>query len=75
MLIYFDAPTKVDVLARLAAQLAPDGALLLGAAETVIGLTDRLSPNPKHRGLYGHARPAAARPAEMVPPLRVAAGV
>ena len=74
VLIYFDAPTKSDVLARLAAQLAPGGALLLGAAETVIGLTDRLSPNPKQRGLYGHAEPAS-RTAEMAPPLRVAAGV
>ncbi|MCJ2136578.1 protein-glutamate O-methyltransferase CheR [Methylobacterium sp. J-026] len=74
VLIYFDAPTKSDVLARLAAQLAPEGALLLGAAETVIGLTDRLSPHPKHRGLYSHAAPAS-RPGEIVPPLRVAAGV
>jgi chemotaxis protein methyltransferase CheR len=74
VLIYFDAPTKSDILARLAAQLAPEGALLLGAAETVIGLTDRLSPHPKHRGLYGHAVPAA-RSAELVPPLRVAASV
>ena len=74
VLIYFDAPTKSDVLARLAAQLAPDGALLLGAAETVIGLTDRLSPNPKHRGLYGNAEPVGRTP-EMAAPLRVAAGV
>jgi chemotaxis protein methyltransferase CheR len=74
VLIYFDAPTKSDVLARLAAQLAPGGALLLGAAETVIGLTDRLSPNPKQRGLYGHSEPVGRTP-EMAAPLRVAAGV
>ncbi|AYO84771.1 MULTISPECIES: CheR family methyltransferase [Methylobacterium] len=74
VLIYFDAPTKSDVLARLAAQLAPGGALLLGAAETVIGLTDRLSPNPKQRGLYGHAEPVGRTP-EMAAPMRVAAGV
>jgi chemotaxis protein methyltransferase CheR len=73
VLIYFDAPTKSDVLARLAAQLAPEGALLLGAAETVIGLTDRLCPHPKHRGLYGHAE--AGRSIDTVPPLRVAASV
>ncbi|GEP02360.1 CheR family methyltransferase [Methylobacterium oxalidis] len=72
VLIYFDAPTKADVLARLAASLAPDGALLLGAAETVIGLTDRLAPNPEHRGLYGH--PPGARAAEPAArPLRFAA--
>ncbi len=39
----------------------------------MIGLTDRLSPNPKHRGLYGHSE-AAARPAE-APPLRMAASL
>ncbi|WP_019903127.1 protein-glutamate O-methyltransferase CheR [Methylobacterium sp. 77] len=61
VLIYFDAPTKGDVLGRLSSSLAPDGAVLLGAAETVIGLTDRLVPHPQHRGLYGQA-PAVARP-------------
>jgi len=74
VLIYFDAATKGDVLARISASLAPDGAVLLGAAETVIGLTDRLSPNPKHRGLYGNAEPVGRTP-EMAAPLRVAAGV
>ncbi len=57
VLIYFDAPTKSEILARFGTSLAPGGALLLGAAETVIGLTDRLMPNPAHRGLYGHAPP------------------
>ena len=52
VLIYFDQPTKTDVLRRLSAALAPDGVLLLGAAETVIGLTDALAPHPSHRGLY-----------------------
>ncbi|MCJ2020785.1 MULTISPECIES: protein-glutamate O-methyltransferase CheR [unclassified Methylobacterium] len=76
VLIYFDAPTKSDVLARLAAQLTPEGALLLGAAETVIGLTDRLAPHPKHRGLYTHGVPAARLgETAAVLPLRVAAGV
>ena len=55
VLIYFDAPTKGDVLARLSSSLAADGALLLGAAETVIGLTEKLVPNAKHRGLYNQA--------------------
>lgn len=57
VLIYFDAPTKADILNRIAACLAPEGALVLGAAETVIGLTDRLQPNPEHRGVYGHPTP------------------
>jgi chemotaxis protein methyltransferase CheR len=55
VLIYFDAPTKTRVLEALAKQLAPDGVLYLGAAETVIGLTDRLAPVPGERGVYGLA--------------------
>ncbi|WP_375456796.1 CheR family methyltransferase [uncultured Methylobacterium sp.] len=72
VLIYFDAPTKTDILGRLADRLAPDGAILLGAAETVIGLSDRLSPHPQHRGLYGHAA-QAVRLAAGAPSLRVGA--
>ncbi|WP_306015506.1 protein-glutamate O-methyltransferase CheR [Oceanicaulis sp. MMSF_3324] len=58
VLIYFDIQTKAKVLDRLAAQLADDGFLLLGAAETVVGLTDSLRPISGHRGLY--AKPAMA---------------
>ncbi len=60
VLIYFDAPTKTRVLERLAAQLAPNGMLHLGAAETVIGLTDRLHPLPGERGVYAPAQRRAA---------------
>jgi chemotaxis protein methyltransferase CheR len=52
VLIYFDAPTKTQVLDMLARQLAPGGVLYLGAAETVIGLTERLVPVPGERGVY-----------------------
>jgi chemotaxis protein methyltransferase CheR len=55
VLIYFDGPTKTDVLKRLANSMAADGALLLGAAETVIGLTDSLTPDTHHRGLYARS--------------------
>lgn len=74
VLIYFDAATKSDVLGRLSASLAPDGALLLGAAETVIGLTDKLMPSARHRGLYNQS-PAATRVAAAAAPLRRAAGL
>ena len=69
VLIYFDSITKTDVLKRLSQALAPDGALLLGAAETVIGLTDALAPDPAHRGLYSKSlkpAPQGAAPLKMV---------
>jgi len=52
VLIYFDQPTKSRVLDALARRLAPDGFLYLGGAETVLGLTDRLIPMEKERGVY-----------------------
>ena len=39
VLIYFDQPTKAAVLERIASRLAPTGALLLGAAESIFGIT------------------------------------
>ncbi|MEW6438412.1 MAG: protein-glutamate O-methyltransferase CheR [Pseudomonadota bacterium] len=64
VLIYFDVPTKKDVLDRMAKILAPDGFFIMGAAETVIGLTDALVPHPEHRSI-SIQRPEAppARPA------------
>ena len=59
VLIYFDPPTKARVMAALAAQLAPDGVLYLGGAETVLGLTDRLVAVPGERGAYERPRPTA----------------
>ena len=70
VLIYFDQETKIDVLERLAKMIAPDGYLVLGAAETVVGLTDIFKPVPDQRGLY--APNAAAKPAAK-PGLAVAA--
>ena len=52
VLIYFDQATKTSVLNRISRSLRPDGYLLLGAAETVVGLTDAFKPLPQHRGLY-----------------------
>ena len=52
VLIYFDQPTKVDVLERIARLIEPDGYLVLGAAETVVGLTEVFKPNNERRGLY-----------------------
>ena len=66
VLIYFDAAMKTDVLRRLSNALAPDGVMLLGAAETVIGLTDALMPDPGHRGLYVPNRTADVAPMRMM---------
>jgi hypothetical protein len=47
------------VLHRLAASTAADGFLMLGAAETVVGHTERFRPVPSTRCLYarGNAKP------------------
>jgi chemotaxis protein methyltransferase CheR len=58
VLIYFDQPTKIGVFERIARQIAGDGYLVLGAAETVVGLTDAFKPVPEKRGLYA-PNPAA----------------
>ncbi len=53
VLIYFDQVTKISVLERIASIAEPDGFLVLGGAETVVGLTDRFKPIPDKRGVYG----------------------
>jgi chemotaxis protein methyltransferase CheR len=52
VLIYFDQDTKIGIFRRLAKASRPDGFLVLGAAETVVGLTDVFRPYPERRGLY-----------------------
>lgn len=76
VLIYFDVPTKTKVLEALAPRLAPDGALVLGAAETVIGITSAIVPDRQHRGLYRDRRSSHGQAANMsltiAPPAPVA---
>lgn len=59
VLIYFDAPKKSLVLNALSSALAPDGALLLGSAESVMGLCDSLELQAGSRGLYRRKAQAA----------------
>ncbi len=65
VLIYFDVPTKKGVLDRMAKALAPDGFFIMGAAETVIGLTDAMVPHPEHRSI------SILRAAAPTPPQRL----
>jgi chemotaxis protein methyltransferase CheR len=65
VLIYFDQETKVDVFRRLAKVMEPDGFLALGAAETVVGLTDAFKPHAEKRGIY---RPNAIRAVPSIVP-------
>jgi chemotaxis protein methyltransferase CheR len=59
-LIYFDQETKINIFGRLVKAMEGDGFLVLGAAETVVGLTDVFKPFPDKRGLY---RPSGVRAA------------
>ena len=66
VLIYFDQPTKTRILGAIARRIAGDGALLLGGAESVFGLSDAFAGVAGLKGVYGHARktkPAPARTA------------
>ena len=44
VLIYFDLDIKRQVLARAVRQMAPDGFIMLGTAESPTGLCDSLEP-------------------------------
>jgi chemotaxis protein methyltransferase CheR len=65
VMLYFEGPNRARAFDRLGSALAPDGWLMLGAGETVIGQTERFVPDPEVTGLYLHAanveKPFAAR--------------
>lgn len=52
VLIYFDRNDKIKVLHNIHSRMAPDGYLLLGGAETVVGLTEKFKAMEKHHSLY-----------------------
>ena len=61
VLIYFDQDTKAGIFERLSRVVEPDGFMVLGAAESVVGISDAFKPYPDRRGLY---RPNAVRAAK-----------
>ncbi|SFM08466.1 MCP methyltransferase, CheR-type [Bradyrhizobium sp. NFR13] len=72
VLIYFDQEMKTQIFGRLAKCMEPDGFLALGAAETVVGLTDAFKPHADKRGLY---RPNVLRAAPSIVPSMAPAGL
>lgn len=71
VLIYFDEHLKSAVLGRLAGQLASDGYLVLGAAETTTGLSPDFTQVPEcSHGIFCFTPSAAARQAERIARLR-----
>ena len=75
VLIYFDQDTKAVIFERMAKGLEADGTLLLGAAESVVGITDAFRPITERRGLYQLNPARSGRPMGglMPQPLKIAA--
>jgi len=72
VLIYFDVETKARALNAMAGRLNPHGAIVLGGAETVLGITDKLEPFPNRRGVYRVVDKAAQPLPKMAPALATA---
>jgi chemotaxis protein methyltransferase CheR len=52
VLLYLTTDKRTLAFERIASALAPDGWLMLGAGETVIGQTTRFGSDVEARGLY-----------------------
>lgn len=76
VLIYFDQDTKAGIFERLAKVAEPDGFMVLGAAESVVGISDAFRPYPERRGLYCPNTTRAVKPgmvAAMAQPMKAVA--
>ncbi len=60
VMLYFSLPLRRQVFDRLAGAARPGSLLVLGAGETVIGLTDHFTPSEAFRGFYRAVDPATA---------------
>ena len=63
VLLYLAPAKRSLVFERLASALAEDGALMLGAGETVLSQSRAFTPDPGWRGLYRRPARATAAPA------------
>lgn len=63
VLIYFDQDTKAGIFERLSRVVESDGFMVLGAAESVVGISDAFKPYPERRGLYRPNGTRNAKPA------------
>ncbi|AJP71970.1 CheR family methyltransferase [Sphingomonas hengshuiensis] len=63
VLLYFALPARSRVFDTLAAAARPGGLLVLGAGETVIGLTEHFRPSQGYRGFYRAVAPRIETPA------------
>ena len=52
VMLYFTPEVRRGVFERISQVIAPDGVLMLGAGETVLGQTERFVSDPLARGLY-----------------------
>lgn len=59
VLLYFSLAIRTKVFSRLKSAISPDGYLMLGAGETVIGQTEDFRSSVDHRGFYA---PVPAEP-------------
>ena len=61
VLLYFSQDVRRQVFDTLAAAMRPGGLLVLGAGETVIGVTEHFRPCERFRGFYRAVPPAEAK--------------
>ena len=52
VLLYFDRQVRTQAFARLSSAVMPDGFLMLGAGETVVGQTDRFVPSARRASFF-----------------------
>lgn len=59
VLLYFDRQVRHEAFERLARAVMPDGFLMLGAGETVVGQTDRFVPTQRRASFFEPVAPPA----------------